>query len=444
MTVPVRSAWQSTAITVLTTYSSIVIAGAAGILAARVLGAEGRGQLAAIQTWPIVLGTIASLGLPEALVYFSAKNPRQAGAYAGTATAIAIVSTTCAAAIGYVLLPSVLSGQTSEVLSVARRYLLVTILFSGGVSFHVLRGLQRFGIWNILRLLPSVAWLGVVVAAWASGGATATSLAYAAIVTAAIVVVPFTVAAVRNVSWPPWPERKLAAPLLRVGMPNVLAVLPQTLNLRLDQMLMIMLFPPRTIGLYVVAVSWSSLTPPVITAVGTVMSPKIAAEESGRERSSYLAIGTRLAVLLASIMIPLMMLLTPVVLPFLFGPEFRASVPAALILVVASGISAVNRVLQDNLRGCGRPSASLWAEVSGLAFTLLLLLILLRPFELLGAAVASLLAYSTVLVVLVQLARSGQHVRARDLLVPRAQDLRLLVGGAKGLLHRLAPRRPID
>lgn len=435
MAVSPRSGRASTAITIVTNYASIAIAGTAGILAARALGAQGRGELAAIQTWPLLLGTVACLGLPEALVYFSAKAPHKAGAYAATATAITIASTGMAAAIGYAILPFLLRSQPEDIIFASRVYLVVTLLFAGGVSFHTLRGLQRFAVWNLFRLLPSLAWLFIVVVAWLRGGANASGLAYASIVSAALLVIVFNIGVVRSLSSSIVPRKALAVPLLRFGLPNLMALLPQTLNLRLDQMLLMMIFPPRALGLYVVAVGWASLATPLVTAVGTIMFPRIAAHASEEERSASLQVGTRLAVLLALLVTPIMMLLTPVVLPLLFGQQFRPSVPAALILVVAAAVSAVNIVLQDNLRGCGLPSASLWAEGTGLVLTLVLLLLLLQPFQLMGAALSSLGSYSLVLAVLVRLAASTQQVRPRELLVPRPADARALRDGSMALLR---------
>jgi O-antigen/teichoic acid export membrane protein len=49
-----------------------------GVLAARLLGPNGRGELAAIQTWPAVIATIAMLGMPET-VYYAARESNRAG-----------------------------------------------------------------------------------------------------------------------------------------------------------------------------------------------------------------------------------------------------------------------------------------------------------------------------------------------------------------------------
>ena len=52
-----------------------------GVVAARLLGPRGRGELVAIQTWPLFIAGIAMLGTPEALAYYSARSPTDAGRY---------------------------------------------------------------------------------------------------------------------------------------------------------------------------------------------------------------------------------------------------------------------------------------------------------------------------------------------------------------------------
>ena len=73
-----------------------------GIIAARWLGPNGRGELAAIQMWPSVVASVAMIGLPEALVYFSAKHPSDSRRYLLTAGLLAFVVMPLFATIGYV------------------------------------------------------------------------------------------------------------------------------------------------------------------------------------------------------------------------------------------------------------------------------------------------------------------------------------------------------
>src|SRR5262245_30271561 len=62
----------SVLITTATNFAIALLALATGPLAARMLGPEGRGELAAIQTWPSVIATLAMLGLGDATIYFAA------------------------------------------------------------------------------------------------------------------------------------------------------------------------------------------------------------------------------------------------------------------------------------------------------------------------------------------------------------------------------------
>jgi O-antigen/teichoic acid export membrane protein len=96
---------------------------------------------------------------------------------------------------------------------------------------------------------------------------------------------------------------------------------------------------------------------------------------------------------------------TSTMIPVLFGQAYAAAVPAALVLVVANGINAVNLTLADGLRGLGRPPSILVSETLGLVFTCVLLLVLLRRFGSMGAAITSLVAYGVVCMVLVLMIR---------------------------------------
>jgi O-antigen/teichoic acid export membrane protein len=116
----------------------------------------------------------------------------------------------------------------------------------------------------------------------------------------------------------------------------------------------------------------------------------------------------RVTVVAALVLTAAAFVLTPVALPFLFGSAFRAAVPAALVLVIANGVNAVNLVLADGLRGLGRTRTLLISEIAGLAVTAVMLWALLQPFGAIGAAVTSLVAYATVSAVLLASVREAQ------------------------------------
>jgi O-antigen/teichoic acid export membrane protein len=85
----------------------------------------------------------------------------------------------------------------------------------------------------------------------------------------------------------------------------------------------------------------------------------------------------------------------------------------------------------------GRPYAVLRAELTGLAVTAVALIALLRPMGIMGAAIASLLGYSTVSAVLLINARRYTGMPFADFLLPRFDEIRLILERGAAVVGRL-------
>jgi O-antigen/teichoic acid export membrane protein len=402
-----RKAWQNPHGTspfvsnvLLTLVTNVLLAGlgfVTGVFAARLLGPQGRGELAAIQMWPSFIGTIAMLGLPEALVYFSARNPERAGRYMGSAMSLALLSSFPFMVTGYLMMPLLLSAQSGEVVSAARWYLWLVPLYAlVGLPYNPLRGRQDFFRWNVIRLLPNLGWLVVLCSAFMLRHAEPQFLAGAYLVMLALLFFPVIAVVLKCIPGPYSPQRKQWGPLVKFGIPSVGSTLPQMLNYRLDQMVMVAFLPSHSLGLYVVGVAWGNMVSPLLSAIGAVMFPKVAGEPNVSRQAQVFGQAARLAVFFSLLLGGLIFILTPWGLPWIFGEKFHEAVPVALVLVAAGAVSGLNLVLEDGLRGLGRPTTLLWAEGVGVFVTVLSLWLLLPLFRMMGAAIASLLGYSAV------------------------------------------------
>jgi O-antigen/teichoic acid export membrane protein len=396
-----------------------------GILAARLLGPHGRGELAAIQTWPGFIGSLAMLGTHDAVAYYSARSPSEAGSYLGSAMLIALASSFPFMLVGYALMPLLLHAQSSNTVWAGRWYLLVAPVYAlVGLPRYPFQGRADFVPWNAMRIAPNVLWIAVLLMAWARALATPTFLAGANLVALALLVLPFALFTLRRIPGPFRPDPRKFPSLLTYGLPCMATMVPQTLNIRLDQMLMAALLPPRDLGLYVVAVAWSGAVAPLLGALSAVTMPAVASAESHHQGTRRFAVGVRAATTLALLLALAIGAITPIAIVMLFGGAFTSAVPVALVLVPAAAVLGLNGVLQEGLRGLGRPYAVLRAEVAGLAVTALGLAATLRTMGIMGAALASLLGYSTVSVALLFSARRYAGTSATTLLLPRGEELR--------------------
>lgn len=367
-----------------------------GLILARILNPEQRGELAAVQSWPVLLATIAMIGMPEAVVYVTSRTPTRIGTYLLTALIINMIAGGALGIAGWVFMPVLLAAQAVHVIEAARICLIgMVVAYALSLAHHGLRAVGAWKAWNILRLLPNLIWLsGLLIFPLMLGQPTIDRLnllfisAHLAFSLIALFVL------VRSGIEPYRFVPGTMKPLLAFGIPSALQVLPQTLNLRLDQLLMAGFLEPRVLGLYSIGVLWSNAASPILNAVAPVLFPRLSALHRALEQykliQSVMAVSVAANVLLTVVMLAI----TPFALPALFGQAYGEAIPATLILIVAAAVSNTNVNLIAAIRGLGRPRASLNAELLGLVVTAVALMLLLRPAGLIGAAIASLLAYS--------------------------------------------------
>jgi O-antigen/teichoic acid export membrane protein len=411
-----------------TTLVATLILGAAGfvsgVLVNRLLGPDGRGRLAAVQTAPTLLATVGALGMAEALVYHSTRRPQDSRAQLTTAFGIATVGSGLAIAIGWLLLPVVLAGQEAATLRYARGYLLaVPVLVAVQVIPSGLRARGDFRAWNLSRLAPGLTWTAVVLLAYVLSRPSVPFLVASHVIVLMAASAPLLLLSYRRAQGPSRPDRQCAHRLFKYGAPTAAQTLPQLMNLRLDQFLISATLPAGRLGLYAAAVNWCVGITLLMDACGYVLLPSLAAIDDSDERVRRFAQSSRLAIGTAAGLAALTALATPVMFPLLFGTAFRDAVPAALILSAANGALGYARVLGEGARGLGEPSTALLGELVGLAVTATSLAVLLPTVGIIGAAAGSLLGYSTVAVtILVRIGRR-HHIPASALVAVKPSEL---------------------
>lgn len=423
---------------VVTLVGNIIIAGISfltGLLTARFLGPSGRGELAAIQTIPTFLATLAVLGLPEAIVFFCARKPQDSGKVLMTAMIIANLSCIPILLIGYFLLPRILFVQSKEVIFAAQCYLLILpISASVGMIPNVFRGRSNIVAWNILRILTPLMWLLVICVGIIGNKITSFQLARNFLIGSALLSVPFSLFVHKMISKPHQFSISLVKPMLGYGLPVVLSYIPYTLNLRFDQMLMSGIFKPELLGYYTVAVGWSSLIHPFISALPAVMMPHIASITDPTEQKKMIAQLIRVGSLITIIVCLMAVLLTPLLFPVVFGNTYRSAIPAAIILSIAAGFFGYTDLLGAAAQGIGKTKMNLTAQMVGLIFTGIFLWLLLPSLQIMGAALASMVSYAISFFVLLILLQKQTAISYRAFFIPTRHDFTVTLNQIKAIL----------
>ncbi len=95
-----------------------------GIITARALRPEGRGELAAMILWPVFLASVLSLGVPSALTFQLRRNPEKQSQLMGAALLLAILAGALAALLGSLFMRAWIPQYPPRVILFARLSLL--------------------------------------------------------------------------------------------------------------------------------------------------------------------------------------------------------------------------------------------------------------------------------------------------------------------------------
>jgi O-antigen/teichoic acid export membrane protein len=402
--------------------TSLVIQGLniiTGVILARALGPHNRGELAAVLLWPTVIAAVGTLGVTEATTYHAARKSWPLGRLVGTTFVIGLLQSLLFIGLGAALLPFVLSRYDASVVHVAYLYLLYIPIFLFDVyAMTLIQGLQRFSSFNFLRfLLIGLTAVGLVTLdlIHGLGVASAVYVYLGSYLVTGLVAAPLLFwGKSMRFSY----DKNVMRELLSFGIRSHLGNVSALLNERLDQLIISIFLAPLQLGLYVVAVSLTSLTTLPGMSISLVALPSVARSaqnEARTHRIQRLFQITLLATLCLTI--PMILLMTPIV-DFVFGSAFRPVAGIARVLLIGSVILGMNRVLGAAARGIGRPLDAGVAEGLALIVTVLALAVLLPMFGLMGAAVASLLAYLASAAWMLHKARRALGVTARSLILP--------------------------
>jgi enterobacterial common antigen flippase len=387
-----------------------------GITSARLLGPQGRGELAAITLWPLVLVLVASLGLNQAIVFHVGKR-RFTLAEVWTATlALWLVQSLAVLAAGWALLPVVLRLYGAETRHLVLIFLGCSpILMLAGYPANLAQGRLDLLSFSALRATPAVVYAGGLGVLMWRGNASlrdVVGLQVAGFCLAAAAGLWLVFAGMRvGFAW----NRSACGDLLRFGSKSSLSSLAIYVNQRSDQLLLSLLVPARDLGLYVAAVALATAAGFFPQAVGAVT---IATGANLEEQAARQMIGRSFRVTLAALTAACgaLFVICPWLIRLAYGPAFSPAATACRILLPGMIALGLNHVLHDGARALEQPLLPCYAEGVSIVITVAGLLLLVPRFGFLGAAIASTAAYTASLIVMLRLARHRLNLELGDLL----------------------------
>jgi O-antigen/teichoic acid export membrane protein len=409
---------------------------ASSLIGARALGPAGRGDLLIVAIWPPVVAMIAGLGLPAAYRYRMAKEPGLVSPLFANAVVYAAVVGGVSIVLAELIVPHLVGQRSEWVMFLVRVYQvnIVAALFLD-LMRGLLEGTRRFGWAGAARMIFFGVQTVGFAALWFAGRLTVATAAGTMIAAQATSML-LALAAVWHQfkpRWEPsWVELKKSLGYALKDYPGGVA---DFTTLRLDQLMLGAMASNVALGLYVVAVRLSEMTTLAAEAIGDALMPEVAASKTVERAESLWGRSLRITIYLHLLVLFPLWLGAPLILKTLFGERFVPAAGPFRWLLVAAAVWGWGSIVISGLRGFGYPGLSTIARFSGAATTAIALLILLPRFGISGAAMASLIGYSVMLVVALFVFVRKRQLNLWRILRPQRRD----VVAPAWLVHRLWP-----
>ena len=414
-----------------------------GVLAARLLGPTGRGELAVIIFLPMLLVPLGELELPRSLAHEVSRMHEIPCAVIATSFWLATGLGALQALFLAALLPIYLPADKLHLLTASRWF--IVYLPAAYITATLLGGDQgrgRFGRFSILLSLPGALYVAAILTAWGSGYVSPPVFAGGVLAGAVIVAVVRT-----QMDWDAishrLPDWVTARRLLKRGLSFYLPAVASFILSRADMFILVRLAPNEAIGLYAVAQAIALGQIGAVTPFTQVGFAAVAGETEPRQALQTLGRHFRLAQLAVIGVGLLAAVATPWLIRLMFGAQFMGAVTTAYLLIGSTVLWGMEQVLEQGLRAAGHPRPGIVSNLLGLAVLLGLGIPACLHFGIVRLAAATLAAQLLNLVFLIGYCLVGLKMPAKTFWAFDAHTIHQLKGVGWQVLKQFKAKETI-
>jgi len=370
--------------------TSVGLGTVSGVLVARGLGPEGRGHWAAVMAFFTVALVLGEIGQSGAVTFFVSRDPGGRRRIVRTARLLMTGGGLIVAIAGFLATPTLSSGDVA--LETAYRLAFVGCLVNSlcAASLFALqaRSIRR---WNVARVAQPFFYASGILVLLVTATMDIVTVSLVLIVSTSLqfVVLAGLTRSSRHEPESAPPEAGTLRPLARYGLAYSAAAVPTSLAGQYDKIVLSRLVSPADLGLYAVGTTVSQLVAPFATAISSVVFPRASKSDLQSDERRRVEIRTLSTTFVVSVVVSLgIALIAPVLVPLLFGADFRDAVPVVWALATVMVARAMSQVAGALVRARNAPGAAAAAQVAGLVVGLVLMFPVVAALGVLGAAVA--------------------------------------------------------
>jgi O-antigen/teichoic acid export membrane protein len=412
-------------------------------IVARSLGIEGKGAYALVLTTASLLLLAVNLGLNASITYFAASKKFTSRSLFGFSILSTVVLSAFGSLLFLVIYKLILSNTLLRGLTTGQLWFVIIalpVILLQSMMLNILLGMQKIIIFTsvnisfallslVFQIISYILKLGLpgALGSWALANLIETMLLIGLLLWTAGI-------AFHNV-------KPIVRTSLAYGIKSYVANLTSFFNYRLDTFLVNYYLGRGDLGLYTTGVSVAEFLWYLPNAISSALFPKVSSlEKTTAHKLTAQATRITLAVIIpAAIVFGVM---GAFLIPIIFGESFRPSINPYLWLLPGVISMAVSKVLTANLSGIGKPEYATYTATAGMIATVALDVLLIPRFNIIGAALASSIAYNLIAVILVFWFLRESHMKWSQVIIPTKADWHLVREKVSVAITRISSRLP--
>ena len=398
-----------------TSFICVVLGCISGVLAARLLGPEKRGELAVIAYFPGLMATFFPLALPQALTFFISKEPQRTSEVAAAGFRISLVLGVLGAMTFAFIGKYVLTTENQHLAkSIGLVCLMAPAMVVNAHFYAIHRGVHRFSLVNGLLIFVAGGYVLLLLGFWSVNRVSALNIAVGTqclqIVVAVISGCCIGSVLIRTpVRWSTYSRCLLQG--LRFWLP----MLALTLFTVSDRAILIRTTSLEQIGHYAAAFAVAFPFTLVAQSFAQIGFVEISGESGDEGAVSLLARRFQMVQVISVGLVLAGLPLVHFVIEFGFGEEFSAAIPVAYFVVIAMLIRGLSWALECGLRARNHIWPGVASSLTSLGCLVLLSVVLVPSGGVKGFGIALLLAQAAGLAVLILAAKWSLGISFSDL-----------------------------
>jgi O-antigen/teichoic acid export membrane protein len=397
---------------ILTQIPLFILGIVSGVFSTRVLGEEAKGAFTLYQANSQLFVMIFSFGIQTAIVYFISSQKKTQEKVFGLSVITFIISSFF---FGVFLLLSYISDVSNYFLPngynkglyLIGLFAIFILTFSSNILSSILRGNSKFKIINVVNIINTFINTIILTIIYFSFKHHEASQheKFNIIMLATIAGLFFN-----NLIWLyVYLKQNYKNPILVINIKEELkpfilysssifiGILINFFNYRLDLWIVNYMLDNKDLSYYSLAGNISQIILFVSITVGTVILPYLSSESLENKMTKFLSL-SRISFLLFLGIVLIGYVLAPIIIPMLYGKDFYNSIVPFQIILPGILFSCITQILSQFLISINKNKFNIIACSIGLVFTIILDIIFIKMFGIIGASMATSIAYFAIFI----------------------------------------------